>query len=113
MEPAIEQMKILNMDFGRKYNEKKQLDGNTVRMLQEKVNEYERQGFDRILVSIKDIEQKRMHTVPILRDCRYRSAKERLEFMWRKNWNCCFLSVAQGEHGVCERNQREGERNGI
>ena len=90
MELAMEQIKILNLDFGRECNERKTVVEEAVRKLQEKVSVHDREEFERIMrgtkvsvlgnsTSVKEVEKGKIHTVPILLACWCKNAKERLE----------------------------------
>jgi hypothetical protein len=95
VEAAMEQMKILNLDFGRECNERTTLVEEAIRLLQEKVGKQDREEFGRIMkgtrvsilghgTDVKEEEKGMIHTVPVLLTCRCRSEKERLENIVRK-----------------------------
>jgi hypothetical protein len=95
MKAAIEQIKILNLDFGRECSDRKTLVEEATRMVKEKVRAADKEEFGRIMsgtrisvlgngTSIKEVEKVKIHTVPFLLTCMCRSEKERLESMVRK-----------------------------
>ena len=95
MEAAMEQIKILNLDFGRECSDRKTLVEEAIGMMKEKVGTQDREEFGRIMrgtsvsvlgsgTCIKEVEKGMIHTVPVLLTCRCRSVKERLENIVRK-----------------------------
>ena len=95
MEAAMEQIKILNLDFGRECSDRKTLVEEAIGMIKEKVGIQDREEFGRIMrgtnvsvlgsgTCVKEVEKGKIHTVPVLLTCRCRSEKERLENMFRK-----------------------------
>jgi hypothetical protein len=95
LEGAMEQMKILNLDFGSECADRKTLVKVAISRIKEKVTENDKQECDRIMkgvrisilgkcTSMKDSEKGRIHTVPILITCGCRNVKERLEAILKK-----------------------------
>ncbi len=104
--------------------DRKTLAKDPVSQIKEKVTENDKEEFERIMKGaridilgkstiMKEVGKGRIHTVPILITCGCRNAKERLEMMVRKAGFCGNLSVAEGMHGVCGQDSREGGDNGL
>jgi hypothetical protein len=95
LEVAMEQVKILNLDFGKEYADRKTLVKEAASRIKEKVTENDKDEFEKIMkgaridilgksTSTKEIGTGRIHTVPILITCGCKNAKERLEEIVRK-----------------------------
>ncbi len=96
LEGAMEQMKILNLDFGRQCTDKRTLVKDAISKIKEKLVDSKKEEFDRIMkgtrVDIlgkgtgdKETEKGSIYTVPVLFTCGCRSVKERLEMLMRKS----------------------------
>jgi hypothetical protein len=90
LEGAMEQVKILNLDFGKECADRKTLVKEAISRIKEKATENDKEECDRIMkgvrtdilgkcTSTKDTEKGRIHTVPILITCGCKNVKERLE----------------------------------
>jgi hypothetical protein len=86
MEEAMEQIKILDLDFGGKSREEKLLVEEAVKIIKEKVNLQDREECDRILkvrkvytlgksLSQKQTQAGKINTVSVLLGCQYKSEK--------------------------------------
>ncbi len=95
LEGAMEQVKILNLDFGKECAERRTLVKDAVSLIKEKVTENDKKEFDKIMKGaridilgkstiMKEVGKGRIHTVPILITCGCKNAKERLEVIVRK-----------------------------
>jgi signal transduction histidine kinase len=95
VEAAMEEMKILNMDFGRECSDRKKLVEEAIGKLRDQVGRQDKMEFERIMkgtrvsilgkgTGIKIIEKGEIHTVPVLLRCNCRHAKEQLERIVRK-----------------------------
>jgi hypothetical protein len=95
LEGAMEQLTILNLDYGRECADKKTLVTEAISQIKEKVAGSDKEECERILkgvriyilgksMNMKEIGKGKIHTVPILILCGCKSAKERLEGMVRK-----------------------------
>ncbi len=95
LEDAMEQVKILNLDFGKECVDRKTMVKEAASLLWKKVTDGDKEEFERILkgaridisgksTSTKEIGEGRIHTVPVLITCGCKSAKERLEEIVRK-----------------------------
>jgi hypothetical protein len=95
LEGAMEQMKILNLDFGKECADRKVLVKEAISKMKEKVMDNDREEFERIMrgarvevlgkcTSPKEIGKGRIHTVPVLITCGCRNMKDRLEVLVRK-----------------------------
>ncbi len=95
LEGAMEQMKILNLDFGRECLDRKRLVKVAISKIEENVLDRDREEVERILrgarvdilgksTSPKETDKGRIHTVPVLITCGCRSMKDRLEVLVRK-----------------------------
>ncbi len=91
----MEQVKILNLDFGKECVDRKTLVKEAVSRIKEKVTENDIVEFEKIMkgaridilgksTSTKDSEKGRIHTVPILITCGCKNVKGRLEEIIRK-----------------------------
>jgi hypothetical protein len=104
---AMEQVKILNLDFGKDCADRKTLIKEAISWIKEKVTEEEKEEFEKIMkearvdilgksMIMKETGKGRIHKVPILITCGCKNAKERLDVIVRKAG-----LVAEGMHGVC------------
>jgi hypothetical protein len=95
LEGAMDQVKILNLDFGKECGERRTLVKEAVSRIKEKVTEEDREDFEKIMKGAridilgkstitKESGKGRIHTVPILITCGCKNAKERLEVIVRK-----------------------------
>jgi hypothetical protein len=95
LEGAMEQVKILNLDFGKECADGKTLVKEAVSRIKEKVMESDKDEFEKIMkgaridilgksTSMKEIGKGRIHTVPVLITCGCKNAKGRLEVIVRK-----------------------------
>jgi hypothetical protein len=95
LEGALEQVKILNLDFGKECADRKTLVREAVSRIKEKVTESDKDDFEKIMggaridilgksTSMKEIGRGRIHTVPVLITCGCKNAKGRLEGIVRK-----------------------------
>jgi hypothetical protein len=95
LEGAMDQMKILNLDFGRECVDRKTLVKEAISKIKDKLVDTDREEFDRIMEgsrvvilgkssSLKETEKGRIHTVPILITCGCRNMKDRMEAIARK-----------------------------
>jgi hypothetical protein len=95
LEGAMEQVKILNLDFGKECADRKILVKEAVSRIKEKVTENDKDDFEKIMTGArvdilgkstvaKEVEKGRIHTVPILITCGCKNVKERLEVIVRK-----------------------------
>ncbi len=110
LEDAMEQVKILNLDFGKECADRKTMAKEAASLLWKKVTDNDKEEFGKILkgaridilgksTSTKEVGKGRIHTVPVLITCGCKSAKGSLEaivrkaglvasFQWRRNaWN--------------------------
>jgi hypothetical protein len=112
LEGAMEQVKILNLDFGKECADRKTLAKDAVSRIKEKITENDKEEFERIMKGAridilgkstitKEIGKGRIHTVPILITCGCKNAKERLEVICKESWFGGNFPVAEGMHGVC------------
>jgi hypothetical protein len=90
LEGAMEQVKILNVDLGKEYTDRKTLVKEAVGRIKEKVTKGDAQEFAEIMkgatvevlgksTTVKRIGEGKIHTVPILISCGCRNVKGRLE----------------------------------
>jgi hypothetical protein len=95
LEDAMEQVKILNLDFGKECADRKTLVKEAVSLIWKKVTDSDKEEFGKILkgaridilgksTSTKEIGKGRIHTVPVLITCGCKNAKGRLEAIVRK-----------------------------
>jgi hypothetical protein len=92
LEGAMEQMKILNMDFGRQCTDRRTLVKEAISKMKEKMTGNDREDFDRTMKGTRvdilgkgtSVKEGRIHMVPVLITCGCRSAKERMEVLLRK-----------------------------
>jgi hypothetical protein len=95
LEGAMEQVKILNLDFGKECADRRTLVKEAISRIKEKATEKDKEEFDRIMkgarvdilgksTSRKDTGKGMIHTVPILITCGCKNVKERLEMIVRK-----------------------------
>jgi hypothetical protein len=95
LEGAMEQMKILNLDFGRQCTDRRTLVKEAIGKIREKIVGSDKEDFDRIMkgtrvgilgkeTTIKETGKGMIHTVPVLITCGCRNVKERLEVLMRK-----------------------------
>jgi hypothetical protein len=95
LEDAMEQVKILNLDFGKERADGKTLVKEAISRIREKVTESDREDFEKIMrgaridilgksTSTKEVGKERIHTVPVLITCGCKTAKGRLEVIVRK-----------------------------
>jgi hypothetical protein len=95
LEGAMEQVKILNLDFGKECADRKTLVKEAISRIKEKATVNDKEECDRIMkgvridilgkcTSTKDTEKGRIHTVPILITCGCKNVKNRLEAIVRK-----------------------------
>ncbi len=95
LEGAMEQVKILNSDFGKKCADGKTLIKDAVSRIKEKIMAHDKKEFEKIMegarvdilgkgMSAKDFGRGRIHTVPVLITCGCKNAKGRLEVLVRK-----------------------------
>jgi hypothetical protein len=95
LEASMEQLKILNLDFGRECADRRTLVTEATKLIREKVTEINKEEFDRSMkcvridilgkcTSMKETERGKIHTVPVLITCGCRNVKENLEAIVRK-----------------------------
>jgi hypothetical protein len=95
LEGAMEQVKILNLDFERECADRKTLVKEAISRIKEKVTGNDKEECDMVMrgvrvdilgkcTSMKETEKGKIHTVPILITCGCRNVKERLEAIVRK-----------------------------
>jgi hypothetical protein len=95
LEGAMEQVKILNLDFGKECADGKTLIKEAVSRIKEKVTGSDKEEFEKIMkgaridilgksTSRKEIGNGRIDTVPVLITCGCKNAKRRLEMIVRK-----------------------------
>jgi hypothetical protein len=95
LEDAMEQVKILNLDFGKECSDQKALVKDAVGRIWEKVVESDREEFGKIMkgaridilgkrTGMKEVGKRRIHTVPVLITCGCKNAKGRMEAIVRK-----------------------------
>jgi hypothetical protein len=95
LEGAMEQLKIINLDFGRECADRKTLVTEAISLIKEKVADNDKEECERIMKGVridilgkstsrKEIGKGKIHTVPILISCGCKNVKERLEGMVRK-----------------------------
>jgi hypothetical protein len=95
LEEAMEQVKILNLNFGKECAERKTLVKDAISLLKEKVTKNDKEEFEKIVKGaridvlgkstiMKESGKGRIHTVPILITCGCKNAKERLEVIVKK-----------------------------
>jgi hypothetical protein len=95
LEGAMEQVKILNLDFGKECASRKTLVKEAVNQIKEKVTENDKEEFEKIMkgarfeilgksTSTKETGKGRIHTMPILITCGCKNVKGRLEVIVRK-----------------------------
>jgi hypothetical protein len=95
LEGSMEQLKILNLDFGKECADRTTLVTEAISRIKEKVTGKDKEECDRIMkgvridtlgksMNMKEIEKCRIHTVPVLITCGCRYVKERLEVILRK-----------------------------
>jgi hypothetical protein len=95
LEDAMEQVKILNLDFGKECVDRKTVVKEAASLLWKKVTDGDKEEFGKILkgaridilgksTSTKEIGKGRIHTVPVLITCGCNNAKEMLEAIVRK-----------------------------
>jgi hypothetical protein len=94
LEGAMEQVKILNLDFGKECADGKTLVKKAVSRRKEKVMASDKEDFEKIMrgarvdilgkgTSTKEVGRGRIHTVPVLITCGCKNAKGRLEVIVR------------------------------
>jgi hypothetical protein len=90
LEGVMEQVKILNLDFGKECADRKTLVKEAASLIKEKVTANDKDEFDKIMkgaridilgksTSMKEVGKGRIHTVPILITCGCKNVKDR----WR------------------------------
>jgi DNA repair exonuclease SbcCD ATPase subunit len=95
LEGSMEQLKILNLDFGRECGDRKTLVTEAISKIREKVTENDKEECDRIMkgvridilgksTSTKETEKGKIHTVPVLITFGCKNVKERMEAIVRK-----------------------------
>jgi hypothetical protein len=95
LEDAMEQVKILNLDFGKECADRKTLVKEAASLLWKKIKDEDKEEFGKILkgaridilgqsTNTKEIGKGRIHTVPVLITCGCKNAKGRLEAIVRK-----------------------------
>jgi hypothetical protein len=95
LEEAMEQVKILNLDFGKECADGKTLIKEAVSRIKEKIMTKDKEEFEKIMegarvdilgkgTSEKDFGRGRVHTVPVLITCGCKNAKGRLEVLVRR-----------------------------
>jgi hypothetical protein len=95
LEGAMEQLKILNLDFGTECADRRAMIAEARSRIKGKVLESDKEEYDRIMkgtrmdilgksTSMKETGKGRVHTVPVLITCGCRNVKERLETILRK-----------------------------
>ncbi len=95
LEGAMEQVKILNLDFGKECVDRTTMVKEAASLLRKKVTDGDKEEFGKILkgaridilgkrTSTKEVGKGRIHTVPVLIMCGCRNAKGRLEAIVRK-----------------------------
>jgi hypothetical protein len=95
LEDAMEQVKILNLDFGKEGADRKTMVRDAVNLLWKKVTDNDREEFGKIMKGAridilgkstytKEVGKGKIHTVPVLITCGCKSAKESLEAIVRK-----------------------------
>jgi hypothetical protein len=95
LEVAMEQVKILNLDFGKECADRKALVKDAVGRIWERVVESDREEFGKILKGaridilgkstvMKEVGKRKIHTVPVLVTCGCKHAKGRMESIVRK-----------------------------
>jgi hypothetical protein len=95
LDGAMEQLKIINLDFGKECADRKTLVTVAFSRIKEKVTDKDKEECERILKGVridilgkstttKVIGNSKIHTVPILISCGCKNVKERLEGMVRK-----------------------------
>jgi hypothetical protein len=92
---AMEQMKILNLDFGRQCSNRRTLMKEAICKMKEKIAGSDKEEFDRIMkgtgvcilgkgITTKETGKGMIHTVPVLITCGCRYLKDRMEVIMRK-----------------------------
>jgi hypothetical protein len=95
LEGAMEQVKILNLFFGKECADRKTLVNEAVRRIKEKATDNDKEEVEKIMKGaridilgkstiMKDIGKGRIHTIPILITWGCKNAKKRLEVIVRK-----------------------------
>jgi hypothetical protein len=95
LEGAMEQMKILNLDFGRQCTDRRTMVREAISIMRERIEGNDREDFDRTVkgtrvdilgkeTTIKGTGKGRIHTVPVLVTCGCRNVKDRMEALLRK-----------------------------
>jgi hypothetical protein len=95
LEGAMEQLKILNLDFGREFADRRTMITEARIRIKEKVLGNDKEEYDRIMkgvridilgksTSMKETGKGRVHTAPVLITCGCRNVKERLEVIVKK-----------------------------
>jgi hypothetical protein len=95
LEGSMEQLKILNLDFGRECADRRILVTEVTKRIRERVTEIDKEEFDRSMKGVridilgkctspKETGKGEIHTVPVLITCGCRNVKERLEAIVRK-----------------------------
>ncbi len=95
LEGAMEQVKILNLDFGKESVDKRTMVKEAISQIKEKVTDNDKEEFEKIMkgaridilgksTSMKEIGKGRIHTVLVLITCGCKNAKGRLEGVVRK-----------------------------
>jgi hypothetical protein len=90
LEGAMEQVKILNLDFGKECVDGKTLVREAASRIREKVTESDKEDYEKIMrgaridilgksTSMKDVGTGKIHTVPVLITCGCKNAKSRLD----------------------------------
>jgi hypothetical protein len=109
LEGAMEQLKVLNLDFGRECLDRKTLVRTAISKIKEKVSDTDRPEVERIMrgarvdilgkcTSPRETDKGRIHTVPVLITCGCRSMKGRV--FGKESWFENVISMAEGKHGV-------------
>jgi hypothetical protein len=90
LEGAMDQLKMINLDFGSFCTDRKTLVRETVSRIKERIEGNDKAEFDRIMketrvdilgkgTTLKKTQDGRIHTVPVLITCGCRNMKERME----------------------------------
>jgi hypothetical protein len=96
LEGAMEQLKILNLAFGRQCMDRRTLVKEAISKMKARMVGSDRNDFDRMIkgtrvdilgrgTSVKETEKGNIHTVPVLITCGCKSVKERMEVLMRKS----------------------------
>jgi hypothetical protein len=95
LEAAMEQVKVLNLDFGKECADKRTMVREAVNRIKEKVTGNVKEELDRIMKGVRvdvmgrstsreEIGKGVIHTVPVLITCGCQNVKERLEVLARR-----------------------------